>query len=286
MLNEEEYASSTDDSDDDYNPEGNNSDAASEVDTDDETENNDENNKSGTQKRKGKSSASAAKKAKLQTPQSSQSHKSANDRSISPVKTLSDDDEDSNEDALWTSFLGKTDNGATKTATVTTKKVQTPAKSTMPSAPLKTTTQKASNNTTGQISSNITTKPKIVTEIFEFAGEKVEVQKEIKTDNSVDTAAGVSASSASQNKSRIGNSGGSGGLASVLGQIGKKNKLSILQKTQIDWSGFKNKEGIDEELQTFNKGRDGYLERQDFLQRTDLRQFEREKDMRQTTRRK
>lgn len=285
MLNEEEYASSTDDSDEDYSPEGNNSDVASEVDTDDETENNDENNKSGTQKRKGLSPASVAKKAKLQATESSRGQKRATDKNITPVKTLSDDDEDSNEDALWSSFLSKTEDGGTKPATVTSKKIQVPAKSTTATAPLKPTTQKVSSNTAGQTSSNITTKPIIITEIFEFAGEKVEVQKEIKSDNAVGTAAGASATAASQSKSR-GSGGGSGGLASVLGQIGKKNKLSVLEKTQIDWSGFKNKEGIDEELQTFNKGRDGYLERQDFLQRTDVRQFEREKDMRHTTRRK
>lgn len=284
MLNEEEYASSTDDSDEDYNPEGNNSDVASEVDTDDETENNDENNKSGKQKRKGLSPGTVAKKAKLQAAESNQTQKRANDKKSSPVATLSDDDEDSNEDALWSSFLGKTENGATRSATVTSKKIQAPAKSTTASAPLKAAPQKPLIST----ATNIPAKPIIVTEIFEFAGEKVEVQKEIKTDKPVALAAGVSATSAPLNKSRIGSSGSGsgGGIASVLGQIGKKNKLSVLQKTQIDWSGFKNKEGIDEELQTFNKGRDGYLERQDFLERTDQRQFEREKNMRQTTRRK
>lgn len=74
------------------------------------------------------------------------------------------------------------------------------------------------------------------------------------------------------------------GLSSVLGQIGKKAKLSTLEKTKLDWNSFKKAEGIDEQLTTHNKGKEGYLERQDFFQRTDLRQFEIEKQLRQTKR--
>lgn len=74
------------------------------------------------------------------------------------------------------------------------------------------------------------------------------------------------------------------GLSSVLGQIGKKAKVSTLEKTKLDWNNFKKSEGIDEQLTTHNKGKEGYLERQDFFQRTDLRQFEIEKQLRQTKR--
>ncbi|XP_015365936.1 PREDICTED: craniofacial development protein 1 [Diuraphis noxia] len=76
----------------------------------------------------------------------------------------------------------------------------------------------------------------------------------------------------------------SGGLASVLSQIGKKSKLTVLEKSKQDWDGYKKKEGIVEELVTHNKGKDGYLEKQDFLERTDLRQFELEKAMRAANR--
>jgi Bucentaur or craniofacial development len=48
-----------------------------------------------------------------------------------------------------------------------------------------------------------------------------------------------------------------GGLGSILSQIGKKNKISTIEKTKLDWDGFKKSEGIDEELQTHNKGKDG-----------------------------
>lgn len=96
-----------------------------------------------------------------------------------------------------------------------------------------------------------------------------------------------------------------GGLGNILGQLGKKNKLSVLEQSKKDWNNFKKDEGLNEELNTFNKGKDGYvksilemktfiflfqfffryLERQDFLERTDYKQFEIEKQMRQTTRR-
>ncbi|KAK6638146.1 hypothetical protein RUM44_008574 [Polyplax serrata] len=80
------------------------------------------------------------------------------------------------------------------------------------------------------------------------------------------------------------NRGRGGGLSSVLNQIGKKDKMSTLKKSQLDWNNFKKSEGIEEEIKQHNRGKDGYLERQDFLQRTDLRQFEIEKDLRSARR--
>lgn len=53
--------------------------------------------------------------------------------------------------------------------------------------------------------------------------------------------------------------GRGGGLSSVLGQLGKKNKLSTLEKSKLDWDSFKKDEGISDDLQTFNKGKDGYV---------------------------
>ncbi|XP_017034545.2 craniofacial development protein 1 [Drosophila kikkawai] len=76
----------------------------------------------------------------------------------------------------------------------------------------------------------------------------------------------------------------SNSVSAVLNRFTKKKKMSVLEKSKVDWKDFKNDEGIDEELRTHNKGKDGYLERQDFLQRTDLRQFEIEKTMRLSSR--
>ncbi|KAF6203360.1 hypothetical protein GE061_003778 [Apolygus lucorum] len=109
-----------------------------------------------------------------------------------------------------------------------------------------------------------------ITELFEFAGEKVEVEREV-------VASSVS--------SPIPGSGhavkkASSGISGILGQLGKKGKLSTLEKSKLDWDKFKKQEGIDEEIGSFNKGKNGFLEKQDFLQRADLRQFEIEKEMR------
>ena len=51
-------------------------------------------------------------------------------------------------------------------------------------------------------------------------------------------------------------------------------------KSKADWDRFVAAEGIREDLATHNRGRDGYLERRSFLERSDYREFERERDIR------
>jgi hypothetical protein len=46
-------------------------------------------------------------------------------------------------------------------------------------------------------------------------------------------------------------------LNTMLNQISKKSKASILESTKSDWEGYKSAEGITEELRTFNRGRNG-----------------------------
>ncbi|EDW99465.1 craniofacial development protein 1 [Drosophila yakuba] len=70
------------------------------------------------------------------------------------------------------------------------------------------------------------------------------------------------------------------GIGSIMNKLEKKKNLTVLERSQLDWKIFKQDEGIDELLCSHNKGKDGYLDRQDFLQRTDLRQFEIEKNLR------
>ncbi|XP_063236525.1 craniofacial development protein 1 isoform X2 [Bacillus rossius redtenbacheri] len=76
-----------------------------------------------------------------------------------------------------------------------------------------------------------------VTQVYKFAGEEVSVQKE------------VAARSAGRGRAR--------GLASVLGQLGRKSKMGTLEKSRLDWDRFKQQEGIVEDIQTFNRGKDG-----------------------------
>lgn len=289
MLDEVEYASDTDESDEDYKPGDDGSDVASEVESDGEPENDVENDKKSKNGQKKRPAAEASPVATKRTRQSEDVVSS----STADKDELADDDDDENEDALWASFLSKSEQ-------LTAKPVTTQSKSSQPSKTVTSASsnggsskaEKASEKPKIETPSSSTEQKKIVTEIFEFAGERVEVKKEVKVTDEKPTASSETSSNKANAKpgpnapfNRPRSSGGSG-LSSVLGQIGKKNKLSILEKTKLDWGGFKQTEGIDEELQTFNKGRDGYLERQDFLQRTDLRQFEIEKNLRAANRKK
>ncbi|CAH0398817.1 unnamed protein product [Chilo suppressalis] len=116
--------------------------------------------------------------------------------------------------------------------------------------------------------------------IFEFAGETIVVENDvikekIKTSEkpaTVDKDDGPSRSRAS------------GGVAGILGQLNKKNKLSTLEKSKLDWMTYKKEEGIEEEIQSHNKGKAGYLDRKDFLERADIRQYEIERDLRMSRR--
>uniref|UniRef100_A0A803YMW2 Craniofacial development protein 1 n=1 Tax=Meleagris gallopavo TaxID=9103 RepID=A0A803YMW2_MELGA len=49
------------------------------------------------------------------------------------------------------------------------------------------------------------------------------------------------------------------GISSLLGKIGsKKQKMSTLEKSKLDWENFKEEEGIVEELAIHNRGKDGH----------------------------
>ncbi|XP_024595978.1 LOW QUALITY PROTEIN: craniofacial development protein 1-like [Neophocaena asiaeorientalis asiaeorientalis] len=129
-----------------------------------------------------------------------------------------------------------------------------------------------------------------ITKVFDFAGE-VRVTKE------VDATSKEAKSFFKQNakeKPQANNvpstlpslPAGSGlkrsrGMNSLLGKIGaKKQKMSILEKAELDWESFKEEECIGEELAIHNRGKEGFIERKAFLDRVDHRQFEIERDLR------
>ncbi|XP_036044719.1 craniofacial development protein 1 [Onychomys torridus] len=129
-----------------------------------------------------------------------------------------------------------------------------------------------------------------ITKVFDFAGEEVRVTKE------VDAASKEAKSFLKQTEKENPQAGvtsaapplpaGSGikrssGMSSLLGKIGaKKQKMSTLEKSKLDWESFKEEEGIGEELAIHNRGKEGYIERKAFLDRVDHRQFEIERDLR------
>ncbi|XP_014641346.1 PREDICTED: LOW QUALITY PROTEIN: craniofacial development protein 1-like [Ceratotherium simum simum] len=123
-----------------------------------------------------------------------------------------------------------------------------------------------------------------ITKVFDFAGEELRVTKE------VDATSKKAKSFFKQNEKKNPQANvpaalpslpaGSGlkrssGMSSLLGKFGaKKQKMSTLEKSKLDWESFKEEEGISEELAIHNQGKEGYIERKAFLDRVDHRQFE------------
>jgi len=124
-----------------------------------------------------------------------------------------------------------------------------------------------------------------VTKVYDFAGEIVKVTKEVDA-NSKEAKKFLDSNSSTEEPPSVdeGSKRKVGGLASVVGSIGKKAKMGCLDKSKLDWNQFVQDEGIKEDLTTFNKGKEGYVEKQMFLERADVRQFEIEKAAREQTR--
>ncbi|XP_036400159.1 craniofacial development protein 1 [Megalops cyprinoides] len=137
-----------------------------------------------------------------------------------------------------------------------------------------------------------------ITKVFDFAGEEVRVTKEVEADSKEaksflkmkekekeeeeDEEEKVLHSKPATPSLAPGPSAKRPvGLGSVLNRIsGKKQKMSTLEKSRLDWDAFKTEEGITDELATHNRGKEGYIERKNFLERVDHRQFELEKNLR------
>lgn len=96
-----------------------------------------------------------------------------------------------------------------------------------------------------------------ITKVYQFAGEEVKVDKEVPVD-SAEARLAQKASSSDDSKPVIKTTRkGLGGIGSVLNQLGKKPKISTLEKSKLDWERYKKEEKIEEELASYNKGKDG-----------------------------
>lgn len=146
------------------------------------------------------------------------------------AKEVDAEEEKRKADAIWADFLSSTESPLDLE----------------PSKPA--TSSNASTTKANPPKPIIPTKAPAPKEIFEFAGEKIEIPSKSPTaENSTPSVAKPHTPGVKR----------TGGLSSVLNQLSKKNKLSVLEKTKLDWDGFKTNEGISEELQTHNRGRDG-----------------------------
>ncbi|XP_044049641.1 craniofacial development protein 1 isoform X2 [Siniperca chuatsi] len=133
-----------------------------------------------------------------------------------------------------------------------------------------------------------------ITKVFDFAGEEVRVNKEVSADsreaksylksqNTKQEENGDDEKRSSPSRPPLPGPSAKrpAGMTSILSRIGgKKQKMSTLEKSKMDWDAFKSEEGITEELAIHNRGREGYVERKNFLERVDHRQFELEKAVR------
>ncbi|XP_030059543.1 LOW QUALITY PROTEIN: craniofacial development protein 1 [Microcaecilia unicolor] len=188
-------------------------------------------------------------------------------------------------DDLWASFLK--DVG---------KKPKASSPEVSPSTQEKESTEKSQENHFKKVKvAKETEKPKEstkvkITKIFDFAGEEVRVTKEVDA-SSKEAKCFLKqqepeklASSSSTVSSCLPTVSGvkrPTGLSNIMGKLGnKKQKMSTLEKSKLDWESFKEEEGIGDELAIYNRGKEGYIERKAFLDRVDYRQFELERNIR------
>ncbi|XP_059192125.1 craniofacial development protein 1 [Centropristis striata] len=133
-----------------------------------------------------------------------------------------------------------------------------------------------------------------ITKVFDFAGEEVRVNKVVSADsreaksflkslNTKEEENGDKKEASSPSEPPGPSAKRPAGMSSILSRFGgKKQKMSTLEKSKMDWDAFKSEEGITEELAIHNRGREGFVERKNFLERVDHRQFEIEKAVRQS----
>lgn len=67
----------------------------------------------------------------------------------------------------------------------------------------------------------------------------------------------------------------------MLQSMAGAKKVNVLDKTRHDWSGFKRDNAeVEAELEGYKKSSDKYLDKVEFLQRAELREYEAERDKR------
>jgi len=124
--------------------------------------------------------------------------------------------------------------------------------------------------------STVTGRAYTVTEKLDFAGEEVVITKKVEVGSQEDEKR----LKMQQNQLKRGT--GTNLDALVASVTGKKKTCTTLDKSTSDWAQFKQKEGIEDELEHYKK--DGYLEKVAFLDRTDTRQAEAYRSLKRTRR--
>jgi hypothetical protein len=114
-----------------------------------------------------------------------------------------------------------------------------------------------------------------VTETRRFAGKNVTIQRDVDA-NSKEAAKAAAGTS--------GGAGGSkkkGGLDAVLESLAQAKKVTVLDKSRVDWKDYKKTDDtVEEELEAHKRSGTTYLEKKEFLSKADLAEYERERDQR------
>lgn len=102
----------------------------------------------------------------------------------------------------------------------------------------------------------------IVTETRKFAGQNIQMKK-----------AGVG-STESETKAAV------SGLDAMLAAIKGAKKVTVLDKSKADWSVHKQEAQLETDLAGHNRSNDRYVDKQDFLARAEVREYEASRDSR------
>ncbi|CAM9482836.1 unnamed protein product [Ectocarpus sp. 6 AP-2014] len=108
-----------------------------------------------------------------------------------------------------------------------------------------------------------------VTEVKKYAGKDIVVKRKV----TAGSAEHVAAAGAKK-----------GGLDNVLAALDGPKSISTVTKSSMDWETYKAAEGMEGDMEQATKDGKGYLNKQDFLQRCDVRKFETELEARQSKR--
>lgn len=73
-------------------------------------------------------------------------------------------------------------------------------------------------------------------------------------------------------------------MDNVLGAIKRGKKQSVLDKSQDDWNSFVDEKSLKDELDSYTRSKNSYIDNQNFLAKSDYTKFEKERDARASVR--
>lgn len=119
----------------------------------------------------------------------------------------------------------------------------------------------------------------MITETRRFAGQNIEVNREVAAGSKAAQKAAAEAEAAAAGTTDTKPS--SSGLDAVLASLAQSKKVTVLDKTRADWKDLKRTDAeLKEELESHKRSGTTYLEKQAFLKQAELAEYERERDAR------